>query len=79
VRKRGHLDLEALEILVRSSMHQAGAAALTELLHFPVPDQRTVPCPCGQRARYRGLNWVRIYLTYQAIMAASYTQGTSGF
>jgi hypothetical protein len=55
VRKSGHLDLEAVEMLVRSAMHRAGAAALTELLEFPEPDQRTIPCPCGRRARYREL------------------------
>jgi hypothetical protein len=42
-------------MLVRSAMHQAGAAALAELLQFPVPDQRTIPCPCGEQARYREL------------------------
>jgi len=42
-------------MLVRSAMHQAGAAALTELLRFPEPDQRNLPCPCGQQARYREL------------------------
>jgi hypothetical protein len=47
--------LEAVEMLVRSAMHQAGAAVLNELLRFPVPDQRTVPCPCGHQARYREL------------------------
>jgi len=26
---------------------------LTELLRFPVPDQRAIPCPCGQPALYR--------------------------
>jgi hypothetical protein len=42
---------------VRSSMHQAGAAALAELLQFSAPaaDQRTVACPCGQKAHYREL------------------------
>jgi hypothetical protein len=56
-RKTGRLDLEAIEMLVRSAMHQAGAAALTELLQFPVPkaDQRTLPCACGQQAHYREL------------------------
>jgi len=44
-------------MVVRSAMHQAGAAALTELLHFPTPaaDQTTLPCGCGQQARYREL------------------------
>ncbi len=55
MRKTGHLDLEAVEMLVRSAMHHAGATALTELLRFPVPDQRTIPCSCGQQARYREL------------------------
>ncbi|MBL8291562.1 MAG: hypothetical protein JNN08_06985 [Bryobacterales bacterium] len=53
--KTGHTDLEASEMMIRSAMHRAGAAALTELLQFPVPDQRTIPCPCGQQARYRAL------------------------
>jgi hypothetical protein len=55
MRKTGQLDLEAVEMLVRSAMHQAGATALTELLQFPVPDQRTLACPCGHEARYREL------------------------
>jgi len=40
---------------VRSAMHRAGAAALTELLRFPCPthEQRTIACPCGQQAHYR--------------------------
>ena len=56
-RKTGRLDLEAIEMVVRSALHQAGAAALTELLHFPAPaaDQRTLPCPCGRQARYQEL------------------------
>lgn len=42
---------------VRSAMHQAGAAALNELLHFPAPSDaaRSVGCPCGQQAPYREL------------------------
>jgi len=42
---------------VRAALHQAGAAALSELLRFAAPaaDQRTVPCDCGQRATYREL------------------------
>ena len=42
---------------VRSTMHQAGAAALTELLQFPMPaaDRRTLACSCGQQASYQGL------------------------
>jgi Uncharacterised protein family (UPF0236) len=42
---------------VRSAMHQAGAAALTQLLQFPAPAQnhRTLACPCGQQAHYRDI------------------------
>ena len=56
-RKTGRLDLEALEMAVRSAMHQAGAAALTQLLQFAEPsaEQRAIPCSCGQRAQYREL------------------------
>ena len=56
-RKTGHLDLEALETIVRSAMHRAGAAALGEVLRFPVPttEQRSLPCACGQQAYYREL------------------------
>ena len=56
-RKTGRVDLEALETAVRSAMHRAGAAALSELLHFPVPaaDQRSIPCRCGHQAVYQEL------------------------
>jgi hypothetical protein len=39
---------------IRSAMHQAGAAALSQLLQFdaPVPEERQVPCTCGHTARY---------------------------
>ena len=50
-------DLEAVENALRAALHQAGASALSELLQFqvPVPDQRQLPCPCGQLAHYREL------------------------
>jgi hypothetical protein len=56
-RQSGRLDLEAIEMAVRSAMHQAGAAALGELLRFPAPpaEQRTLPCLCGQQAQYKDL------------------------
>ena len=55
--KTGNMDLEAVEMMLRDAMHQAGATALKELLRFAAPDanQRTVPCGCGQQARYREL------------------------
>jgi hypothetical protein len=39
---------------MRSALHRAGAAALSELLHHRVPgsDERTRPCSCGQTAAY---------------------------
>lgn len=55
--KTGRLDLEAIEMAMRSALHQAGAMALTELLQFaaPVAGQRTLPCACGHRAVYQEL------------------------
>jgi hypothetical protein len=56
-RKTGRLDLEAIEMAMRSAMHQAGAAALTELLQLEAPavNQRILSCPCGHQAHYREL------------------------
>lgn len=56
-RNTGRLDLEAIEIAVRSAMHYAGATALSELLQFPVPaaDRRSLACPCGHQAVYQEL------------------------
>jgi hypothetical protein len=49
--------LEAIEMAVRSALHHAGAAALTELLQVPAPadTQRSLPCCCGHSAHYREL------------------------
>jgi Uncharacterised protein family (UPF0236) len=54
--KTGRVDMEALETAVRSAMHRAGAAALSQLLQFPAPagQQRSIPCGCGHQAHYRG-------------------------
>src|SRR5437899_3939934 len=56
-RKTGRLDLEATEMAMRSALHRAGAAALSELLPFPAPatEQRAIPCACGEQAHYHGL------------------------
>jgi hypothetical protein len=42
---------------MRSAVHQARAAALSELLQFgpPGPGGRQRPCPCGYTAQYLGL------------------------
>jgi hypothetical protein len=47
---------------MRAAMHQAGAAALSQLLRSdpPGPDEREVPCPCGQEARYREMRSRRV-------------------
>jgi hypothetical protein len=46
----------------RTALHQAGAAALTQLLQFPrpAPEQHTIPCPCGHQAHYRELRSRRL-------------------
>ena len=56
-RKSGRFDLEAIEMAVRSALHQAGATALSKLLQFPAPaaDQLRLPCTCGHQAHYLGL------------------------
>jgi hypothetical protein len=50
----GPLDLEAVEMAVRSSVHQAGSAVLSQLLEFDPPssEHRQWPCSCGHTARY---------------------------
>lgn len=55
--KTGRIDLEAVEIGMRTTMHQAGASVLTELLRFSPPpsDQRTIACTCGHCAQYKEL------------------------
>lgn len=42
---------------IRSTVHQTGADAVTELLRFPPPDDdhRSLSCTCGQTAKYEGL------------------------
>jgi hypothetical protein len=52
--KSGGLDLEAVEMAVRCSVHQAGSAVLSQLLEFdpPISEHRQLPCSCGHTARY---------------------------
>lgn len=42
---------------IRTTVHQTGADAVTELLRFPPPeeDHRSIPCDCGQAAKYEGM------------------------
>ena len=51
-RKGGGVDLEAIEMLVRGSMHQAGASALSQLLSGPPEHPAEAACTCGHVARY---------------------------
>lgn len=51
-RKTGQLDLEAVETLVRGSMHRAGASILGRLLSAPAAQTSPAPCSCGHTARY---------------------------
>lgn len=52
--RTGGLDLEPMEMAMRSAMHQAGAAALGELLKCdpPGPGERQRACTCGHMADY---------------------------
>ena len=54
----------------RAALHQAGAAALSQLLQFPEPaaGQRTIACPCGQSGALPGT----------ALQAHSHCAGRSG-
>lgn len=56
-RRSGLLDLEAVESAFKTTMHQSGAAGLSELLQYQAPDlqQRQLPCPCGHHAQYQAL------------------------
>jgi hypothetical protein len=51
------MDLEAVELALRASVHQAGAAALSQWRQFdpPAPEQRHLPCSWGHQAKYLGL------------------------
>lgn len=51
---RGGLDLEAVEMAIRCSMHQTGAAVLSHWLEFDPPssERRQLTCTCGHTARY---------------------------
>jgi hypothetical protein len=74
-RRAGQLDLEAAEVAIRSTVHQTGADAITELLRLSPPDDnhRSIPCPCGQVAGYEGMRsrpiltavgWARVERPY---------------
>ena len=47
--------MEAVETLVRDGMHRVGATVLSRLLSQGPPEERTIPCGCGQTAHYKEL------------------------
>ena len=60
---------------IRSTVHQTGADAVTELLRLSPPDvdHRSIPCACGRLARYEEMRsrpiltvvgWARIDRPY---------------
>lgn len=51
-RRTGRIELEAVEMLVRDSMHHAGASALSRLLSMSGDHAPETSCACGQAARY---------------------------
>ena len=53
-RKRGSLDLEAVEQATRDALHQAGAVLLETLLNEDAAGESQQPCACGSPARYAG-------------------------
>ena len=50
-RHKQGVDLEAMEMAIRSAMHQAGASVLERLLNTHMPPEPEVACGCGQKAR----------------------------
>jgi hypothetical protein len=50
--KTGRIELEAIDLLVRDSMHRADAATVQRLRSAPVSHDRKVPCACGQETHY---------------------------
>jgi hypothetical protein len=46
-RKNGRIDLEAVEMFVRQSMHRAGAAPCSSSSTKVPPSRPAIPCTCG--------------------------------
>ncbi|MBI3693541.1 MAG: ISKra4 family transposase [Acidobacteria bacterium] len=54
-RNTGRLDLEAVELALRTALHTGGAAGLGALLRQQGPIPSSVPCRCGGQARYKDM------------------------
>jgi hypothetical protein len=52
LRKHGRVDLEALEMATRSTMHRAGASVIEQLLNAGAKTEPEIACGCGQRAKF---------------------------
>ena len=50
-RHRQGVDLEAMEMAIRSAMHRAGASVIERLLKTHTPAESEVACGCGYKAR----------------------------
>lgn len=50
-RHKQGVDLEAMEMAIRSTMHRAGASVIEKLLNAHALHEREVDCKCGQQAR----------------------------
>ena len=59
-RKEAALDLEALEVALRASLHRAGAAALAILLSERGAPAPRAACECGRQARHHDRRSKRI-------------------
>jgi hypothetical protein len=50
--KSGQCDLEAVEMATRAASHHLGAKVLERLLSAPARFELSMPCNCGQQARF---------------------------
>jgi len=53
-RKSGEMELEPVEMLVRESVHRAGAMTLERLLSMPAAQSQLVTCACGYTPQHHG-------------------------
>ena len=55
--KEGHLDLEALEMGIRSSMHRIGSVFLEHLLNADGGEYQGSTIPCGKGHGYEFMEY----------------------
>ena len=66
-RKSGRLDLEAVELAVRSAMHRSGAKALGRLLSDDGQHRPGIECACGWEARLHSVRRRRLLSAVGAV------------